>query len=370
MNTPVHIKKFKQEMERQFFSKRTVENYGSCATSFLVYFDELEHPLHVTDEQFSDYLYENFDDQNTQRANHSAVKKFYEICFNKDRFRYLPYAKKKHTRPIILSEEEMQNLLRATTNLKHFTITLILYATGVRIDELLSIQLQDIDEPNLVIHIMKGKGGKQRQVTMKKKLLEVINVYKEKYKPVEYLFENDSSHKKYSASSVNLFLKSNAKKAGITKKIHAHLIRHCYCSHALEHGENLYTIQQTAGHSDPKITANTYIHGSSKIIANAYSPIDSLPINIKELSVSENKVCSTLHNPLPQTLIETNDTKTDKSYQILFNRKTYILKEKNNKICDAPEGAKWSIGVLSEKAITWFKNKGAVINEIQVINHC
>ena len=270
-------------MTRRFYSKETVENYGSCATSFLAHFSNIEHPNHITDEQFSEYLYTQFKTPNTQRANHSAVKKFYKVCFNKDRFRFLPYAKKSHVRPIILSEEEIQSLLMATKNLKHFAITLTLYSTGVRIGELLDMKLSDIDRANMVIHIMNGKGGKQRQVTLKPKLLEVIETYYRKYKPAEYVFENDSTHEQYSERSVNEFLKTNTKKAGIKKRVHAHLLRHCYITHSLEHGENLYTVSHVSGHSDPKITATVYAHGSSKIVANAYSPIDSLAVNHKRL---------------------------------------------------------------------------------------
>lgn len=278
MNIPIHIQKFKQEMGRQFFSPKTIENYGSCATLFLAHFKTKEHPLHITDQQFSEYLFKQFKDQNTQRANHSAVKKFYEICFNKERFRYLKYAKKKYSRPIILSESEVENLLKATSNLKHFTITITLYCTGVRISELLDIKLKDIDRANGVIHIMRGKGFKQRQVPLNEKLLFILEVYYRKYTPKEFLFENPNGGN-YSKRSVNEFLKANAAKAGIKKNIHAHILRHCYFSHCAEHGESLYTLQSIAGHSDPKITANTYIHGSSKIIANAFSPIDSLIIN-------------------------------------------------------------------------------------------
>lgn len=277
MNIPIHIKKFKQEMDRQFFSPKTVENYGSCATSYLAYFIKTEHPLHITDEQFATYLYDNFKDQNTQRANHSAVKKFYSIVFNKERFRYLPYAKKKETQIIILSEEEMQRLLQVMTNLKHFCITLLFYSTGIRINELLNIKIEsDIDEANGVIYVM-GKGNKPRPVTMKPKLLEVIKAYVEKYKPQYWLFENDQTHKKYSESSINEFLKYNAKKAGITKRIHAHLLRHCYASHSIMIS-GLYMVKEILGHSDPKITASTYIHNSPKLISQAFSPIDSLPI--------------------------------------------------------------------------------------------
>lgn len=344
-------------MERQHYSQKTVENYGSCATSYLAYFKSLEHPLHITDEQFANYLYEKFKDQSTQRANHSAVKKFYKICFGKDRFRYLPYAKKKETQIIILSEEEMLRLLQVMTNLKHFCITLLFYSTGIRINELLNIKFAtDIDEANGVIYIM-GKGAKPRPVTMKPKLLEVIKAYLLKYKPQYWLFENDKTHKRYTEGSINLFLKANALKAGITKEIHAHLIRHCFASHSIPFA-GLYMIQELLGHSDPKITAGTYIHNNPRMVSQAYSPIDSLPIDTQKQNVLQTK------NELfenKQHQIQPNDTSKCKIYQILFNGKTYLLKERDNKIIDAPQGAKWSIGVVSEKAIKWFKKNGAEV---------
>lgn len=277
MRIPSYIEKFEKEMERRFMSSKTVENYSSCSKKFLYSFEAKEHPSHITDQEFSDYLYENFDDQNTQRANHSAVKKFYEVVFNKERFGYIPYAQKKQTQIIILSEDEVQKLLQATTNLKHFCITLLLYSTGIRIGELLGIEhLRDIDTANGVIYVM-GKGAKPRPVTMKPKLLEVIQYYLIRYKPQRWLFENDLTHRQYSERSINEFLKANARKAGITKKVHAHLLRHCYASHSILIS-GLYMAQEILGHSDPKITAGTYLHGSPKLIAQAYSPIDSLPV--------------------------------------------------------------------------------------------
>lgn len=279
MNIPKHILFFEQEMGRRFMSKKTIKNYSSCSKSFLYSFPDKEHPLHITDEEFRNYLFTSFEDQSTQRANHSAVKKFYEVVFNKERFKYIPYARKKETQIIILSEEEMQSLLRVMTNLKHFCITLLFYSTGIRISELLNIRFaQDIDIANGVIYVM-GKGAKPRPVTMKPKLLEVIQAYLTQYKPKEWLFENDQTHAQYSERSINEFLKYNAKKAGITKKIHAHLIRHCFASHSIPFA-GLYMIQELLGHSDPKITASTYIHNSPKLISQAYSPIDSIPVNL------------------------------------------------------------------------------------------
>ena len=277
MKIPIYINNFEQEMSRRFMSCNTTGNYSSCIKKFLYSFEDKEHPLHITDEEFKEYLFLAFQDQSTQRANHSAIKKFYEVVFNKERFRYIPYAKKKETQIIILSEEEMQRLLQATTNLKHFCITLLLYSTGIRIGELLNIEYaRDIDQSIGVIYVM-GKGAKPRPVTMKPKLLEVIQAHIARYKPKRWLFENDQTHNRYSERSVNEFLKVNAKKAGITKKIHAHLLRHCFASHSIPFA-GLYMIQELLGHSDPKITSSTYIHNNPKIISQAYSPIDTLAI--------------------------------------------------------------------------------------------
>lgn len=276
MNIPKHIEFFEQEMGRRFMSKKTIKNYSSCSKKFLYSFKEKEHPLHVTDEDFRNYLYEKFHDQSTQRANHSAVKKFYEVVFNKERFKYIPYAQKKETQIIILSEEEMLLLLQTIKNLKHFCITLLFYSTGIRISELLNIEFaKDIDQANGVLYVI-GKGSKPRPVTMKPKLLEVIQAYIDRYQPKKWLFENDKTHKRYSEGSINAFLETNAIKAGITKHVHAHLLRHCYATHTIPIA-GLYMVQQLLGHSDPKITADTYIHNSPRLISQAYSPIDSIP---------------------------------------------------------------------------------------------
>lgn len=288
MIIPKYIEKFEQEMDRRFMSKKTIKTYSCGAEKFLFFFQSKEHPLHISEEDFKFYLYDDFEEQNTQRSNHSAVKKFYECIFNKERFRYVKYANKKETQIIILSEVEMQHLLQVTTYLKHFCITLLFYSTGIRINELLNIKVRgDIDPANGVIYI-RGKGNKPRIVPLKGKMLEVLRKYYQEYKPVFWLFENDKTHKRYTEGSINGFLKYNAVKAGITKKVHAHLIRHCYGSHSISHA-GLYMVQQILGHSDPKITANTYIHNSPTLISAAYSPIDSLPLLNPQLQLPCNR---------------------------------------------------------------------------------
>ncbi len=280
MNIPKHLDIFIKEMKRRNYSQMTIKNYQSNLGVFLNYFKSREHPLHLNEENIKEYL-SQFNESNTQRSHHGAIKLYYEICLHqKNKFKYIPYCKKEKRSPIILSQEETQKLFDACSNVKHKTILYVAYATGVRVSELLAIKLTDIDRSNGVIHIMNGKGKKQRQVTMKPELLQIISDYWRIYKTKIYLFEGQFGGK-YTSSSINQFLKKYALLAGIKKNVHIHLIRHLFASHSLEAGENLHITQKALGHSSPTTTANIYYHISPNIIANAFSPLVNLRLPLK-----------------------------------------------------------------------------------------
>ncbi len=275
MNISEHVGKFIQEMNRRKYSDQTISMYVSNLQMFFSWVKK-DHPKNVNEQDIRDYL-SLIKTSNTQRCHHSAIKKFYEICLGqKDKFKFLPYAKKSNKTPIILDQSEIQKLFDACTNIKHKAILFVLYATGVRVSELLSIRLRDIDRANMVIHVMNGKGDKQRQVTMKSELLKILSDYWRIFKPKEFLFEGQVGGK-YTESSIRQFINKYASLAGIKKRVYPHLLRHCSFTHSLEAGENLYTIQKIAGHNNPK-TTSIYLHMSPKIIANAYSPIQSIKI--------------------------------------------------------------------------------------------
>lgn len=263
-------------MRVKHLAETTIENYSSQVKSFLSYFKNTARPIEISHEQIMDYLLTKIK-PNTQRHAHSAIKLFYtNIVGQPLKFKYIPYATKEKSHPIILSQEETQNLFDACNNNKHKAIMLVAYSTGVRVAELLAIKITDIDRANGVIHIMNGKGAKQRQVTMKPELLKIIEDYYREYRPKIYLFEGQNGGQ-YTSSSINQFLKKYALLANIKKNVHIHLLRHLYATHSLEAGENLYITQKALGHSSPKTTADIYYHISPNIIANAFSPI----VNIK-----------------------------------------------------------------------------------------
>lgn len=179
--------------------------------------------------------------------------------------------------PTVLSKEEVKCLLDAIGNLKHRAIVTVLYSSGIRMSELLSLRSVDIDSDRMVIRVRQGKGNKDRDTILSRKTLELLRVYyRHTYpKPEKYLFEGqDRPGIKYSASSVRKILKRAAGRAGIEKDIGAHVLRHTFASHMLEQGTNLKILQQLLGHKCIKTTM-VYLH-VTMTEGTVKSPFDEL----------------------------------------------------------------------------------------------
>jgi len=144
MNISEHIGNFIQEMKRRNYSNNTIENYVSCLKIFFEKSTK-DHPKNINETDIKDFLFQ-FKEVNTQKVYHSAIKKFYAICLNqKDKFKYIPYAKKNSKIPIVLSQQEIQNMFTVCDNLKHKVILSLLYSTGLRVSELIDLKWKHID---------------------------------------------------------------------------------------------------------------------------------------------------------------------------------------------------------------------------------
>lgn len=271
------LSKLRYDMEFKNYAESSINLYINVVFRFLQDFsNDFAAPDRIKSDLIQSWIKEKATSTSDLKIKIGAIKTFYKLTVRQPlKFRFIEYPRTEKKSPIILSHDEIKVLFKACTNKKHKLIMYIAYGTGARVSEILNLKPCDIDYKNGVIHVMSGKGNKQRQLTLKPKLAELITEYISEYNPVEYLFNGQFSNQ-YTASSINHFLKDYAAKAGIKKKIHIHLLRHNYATHCLDAGENLYTIQKSLGHASPKTTANNYLHMSSKIIANAFSPIDDI----------------------------------------------------------------------------------------------
>lgn len=190
--------------------------------------------------------------------------------------------KKSHYLPSVLSKEEIIDLLRCTKNLKHRAVLSLLYSAGLRIGEVLDLPLRNIDIDRRQIFIKDGKGRKDRVVILAESIVPLLQNYYFTYQPKHYFIENPKGGK-YSSGSIRKFLKASAKRAGITKHITPHTLRHSFATHLIENGIGLRYVQDLLGHSKPETTM-IYTHVAKKDLLKITSPLDEA---LKQLSQSD-----------------------------------------------------------------------------------
>jgi integrase/recombinase XerD len=123
--------------------------------------------------------------------------------------------------------------------------------------------------------IKNAKGKKDRIVPLSPKILELLREYYILFKPSTYLFEGQTKGQPYDNRSLQQVLKQALKKAGITKPVSLHWLRHSYATHLLESGTDLRYIQELLGHNSSK-TNEIYTHVSTKSLQQIKSPFDDL----------------------------------------------------------------------------------------------
>jgi integrase/recombinase XerD len=152
-----------------------------------------------------------------------------------------------------------------------------MYSTGMRRAELCLLKVEDIDSTRMLIHIRQGKGGKDRDVPLSPKVLETLREYWRWMKPKTYLFPGTVNGSRADKPITHKILweacREAAQRAGITKAVRPHLLRHSFATHLVEGGADLPTVQALLGHADLKPTS-IYLHLSERHLKAAGTPID------------------------------------------------------------------------------------------------
>ncbi|MBL7831084.1 MAG: tyrosine-type recombinase/integrase, partial [Saprospiraceae bacterium] len=174
----------------------------------------------------------------------------------------------------VLSKEEIKRILEAPSNMKHRAMLVLVYSCGLRRSELLNLQKQDIDSNRMLVIVRKGKGAKDRIVPLSPRVLELLREYYKMFRPKKWLFEGQYGGQ-YSEKSLASVLKLAVEKAGISKPVSLHWLRHSFATHLLEKGTDLRYIQEMLGHNSSK-TTEIYTHVSTKSLQKIQSPFDDL----------------------------------------------------------------------------------------------
>ena len=275
MRSSEHKQTFIQEMKRRGYRENSINNYSSCIDVFLSSVSK-DHPKNVNEQDIKDFLGSCIK-ANTQRNYHSAIKLYYDICLNqRNKFKNIPYTKVDKNIPIILSVEEIQKMFDVCENKKHRLILALLYSCSLRVSELINLKWENVDRSRMIIYILNAKGGKDRQVGLNDTLLKLMEEYYREYKTKSFIFSGQFGEK-YSDRSVGQVMKQIAAKAGISKRVYTHLIRHCSASHLLDNGTDIYMIKELLGHSSVK-TTSIYLHTSHATISRVQSPLNNIKL--------------------------------------------------------------------------------------------
>jgi integrase/recombinase XerD len=205
-----------------------------------------------------------------------ALRFLYQVTLGRPHLiQHLPFAKRPRTVPTVLSPEEVVRFLDAALPGRDRTLLEVAYACGLRLKELLGLQVRDIDSARMVLHIQHGKGQTQRLVPVSPRLLEVLRGYWREYRPATWLFPGVKPALALTGGTVQRVCQRTAQRAGLTKRVHPHTLRHSFATHLLEAGVDLLSVQALLGHSHFTTTAR-YLHISMRRLQQLPQLLDGL----------------------------------------------------------------------------------------------
>lgn len=266
--------KYSIDIQLVYNSDATKANYKSQVLSFLNYFKNEVEPKAIDNEKIKLWLLQA-QTINSRKHRMCAITSFYKITIGMpNKISKIPYPKSEKKLPIVLSQEEVQNMFSVCENLKHKVILALLYSCGLRVSELINLKWSHIDRSRMIINVIGGKGNKDRQVMLDASLVPLLENYFREYKTKTYILSGQFSDQ-YSPTSVNQVMKQLAEKAGINKRVYTHLMRHNCFTHMVENGTDINLIQKLAGHSNVKTTL-VYTHISHNLISKIQSPLGAI----------------------------------------------------------------------------------------------
>ncbi len=217
----------------------------------------------------------------TLRQRLCGVKFFYGTTLGR-RMEALDRIKVKRGRslPVVLSRGEVRALLAAARVPAYRVCMLLGYACGLRISEVLSLRVPDVDGERKLVHVRQGKGRKDRCVPLSERVLGRLREHWLASRPSGFLFPSPTiPGKPMNCTNLQRAVRFCATEAGIAKHATFHTLRHCFATHLLECGVDLRTIQELLGHKSAETTA-LYTHLTSRTMERLSRALDELAENL------------------------------------------------------------------------------------------
>lgn len=234
----------------------------------------------LTNDQIQDFLHYNIQEKQLSWSSCNilfcGLKKYYHVFLNRsDKDFTIPPRPRVKQLPMLLSREDVARILTVKSNIKHRALLTTVYGSGLRASEAVKLRPEHIESDRMMIRVEQGKGRKDRYTVLSQTCLDLLREYWRTCQPGKWLFFGRDRTKPMSIGTAQQIYYQAKEKAGVTKGRGIHTLRHCFASHLLEDGAELYVIKRWLGHTAIKTTC-TYLHLSPDYLAKITSPLDLL----------------------------------------------------------------------------------------------
>jgi len=276
--TPLR-RRYIDDLRLRNYSPRTIETYVTGVVRIAKHFNRSPDQLGPDDiRAFQLHLLERQVSWCLFNQTVCALRFLYAVTLGRpDMVTHIPFGKRPKSLPSVLSPEEVVRFLDAALPGRDRTLFDVAYSCGLRLKELLGLEVADIDSARMVLRIRRGKGQKDRFVPLSPRLLGALRAYWRSCQPRTWLFPGLEWSKPLTDGTVQRICHRTAARAGLSKHITPHTMRHSFATHLLEAGVDLLSVQVLLGHSHFNTTAK-YLHISMRRLSQLPQLLDGLRI--------------------------------------------------------------------------------------------
>lgn len=263
-------KRMIEGLQLRGLSERTQEAYTRAVRQLAEHYHK--SPDLITEEELRQYFLHIINvkhySRNTTTIALCGIRFFFEQTLNRNWSLFnIVRPAPEHKLPVILSLEEVREILNRVRLLRYRVCLSTIYACGLRLQEGIRLAVPDIDSARMMIHVRHGKGNKDRYVPLPQRTLELLRDYWSTHRNPSLIFPAEGrghidlakATEPMSKSSVQDAFRAALKQSGINKRASVHTLRHSWATHLLEAGVHLRLIQEYLGHSSPA-TTSVYTH--------------------------------------------------------------------------------------------------------------
>lgn len=261
-----------RELAIRGFSHRTIKGYLAHNHHFLNWLDKSAKEATTEDIKNFLLLLRSRGYTNTSLNNViSALKFYYEEVLRRKLFFSISRPKREQYLPVVLSRAEIIQLLDGIKNKKHKLLLALAYGAGLRVSEVVSLKVRDLDFERSVITVRQAKGNKDRQTLLPEKLRLELPAFSQSRPATDYLFASERGGKLTTRSAQKIFEQALAR-TNLNQLATFHSLRHSFATHLLESGTDVRYVQELLGHHDIR-TTQRYTHVTSARLKNIQSPL-------------------------------------------------------------------------------------------------